>query len=145
MQPRVLVLIAKQAQLDRLSQRAVYLEKLVNDAESRIRESETWKKQLEEEQTQILRLKAMLQPPGVRSPAGTAPKSTFIRKSSLAASKKMFESGEARSVANTLVSATSTHSIADSGLAKGNVRLEATLIEGSMLGEENECASPTEQ
>jgi hypothetical protein len=118
-----------QAQLDRLSQRAVYLEKLVNDAESRIRESETWRLQLEEEQTQILRLKAMLQPPGVRSPAGTASKSTFIRKSSLAVSKKMFDSGDARSAVTSSVSVTSVNSAVNSTPANVDVRLGATLMQ----------------
>jgi cell division protein FtsB len=126
-----LVLIHVQAQLDRLSQRAVHLEKLVNDAESRIRESETWRMQLEDEQTQILRLKEMLQPPGVRSPAGAAPKSTFIRKSSLAASKKVFEPGEARSAAMSSVPVSNMNSIEDSTLANGKVRLGATLIHGN--------------
>jgi hypothetical protein len=123
-----------QAQLDRLSQRAVYLERLVNDAESRIRESETWRLQLEEEQSQILRLKAMLQPPDVKSPAGTAPKSAFLRKSSSTASKKMFEAGEARSAATRLVPATSVSSTTDSTPTKGNVRLEATLMTSSKSG-----------
>jgi hypothetical protein len=107
------------------------LEKLVNDAESRIRESETWRMQLEDEQTQILRLKEMLQPPGVRSPAGAAPKSTFIRKSSLAASKKVFEPGEARSAAMSSVPVSNMNSIEDSTLANGKVRLGATLIHGN--------------
>jgi hypothetical protein len=124
----VLILIPMQAHLDRLSQRAIYLERLVNDAESRIRESETWRMQLEEEQSQILRLKAMLQPPDVKSPANTAPKSAFLRKSSV--SKKMFESGEARSSATSLVS-----NSVDSTLTKGNVRLEATLMKSGKLGE----------
>jgi hypothetical protein len=106
------------------------LEKLVNDAESRIRESETWRLQLEDEQTQILRLKAMLQPPGVRSPAGTAPKSAFIRKSSLTASKKMFESGDARSAATSSVSVASVNSVGNSTSANVDVRLGATLIQG---------------
>jgi hypothetical protein len=129
-----LILIDMQAQLDRLSQRAIYLERLVSDAESRIRESETWKMQLEEEQSQILRLKAMLQPPDIKSPSGTAPKSAFLRKSSLAASKRMFESGEARMAATRLVPSTSGNSASDSTAANGNVRLEATLITNTALG-----------
>jgi hypothetical protein len=116
--------------LDRLSQRAVYLERLVNDAESRIRESETWQIQLEEEQNQILRLKALMQPQEVRSPGGITAK-TFIRKSSLAASKKMYESGEARLAASSPMSATNLHSVPDSTGATGNVRLGATLVQSS--------------
>jgi hypothetical protein len=129
-----LTFAATQAQLDRLSQRAVYLERLVNDAESRIRESETWKIQLEEEQTQILRLKTLMQPQELRSPAGN-PTKTFIRKSSLAASKKMFESGEARLTATSPMSATNLDSAADSAGVTGNVRLGATLVHSSKSGE----------
>ena len=130
-----LTFAATQAQLDRLSQRAVHLERLVNDAESRIRESETWKIQLEEEQTQILRLKTLMQPQELRSPAGN-PTKTFIRKSSLAASKKMFETGEARLTATSPMSATNLDSAADSTGVTGNVRLGATLVHSSKSGEE---------
>jgi hypothetical protein len=128
------MLIATQAQLDRLSQRAVYLERLVKDAESRIRESETWRMQLEEEETQILRLKTMLQPPELRSPGGAATKSTFIRKSSLAASKKMFESGEAHSAATSTAPFSSVNP-SDSTSPKKNVRLGATLINSKKSGD----------
>ncbi len=119
---------AMQAQLDRLSQRAIYLERLVGDAESRIRESQTWRMQLEEEQSQIIRLKSMLQPPEVKSPSGTVPKSAFLRKSSSALSKKMFESGEAHSTAGRSASVKSVNSSTDSASTKGNFRLEATLL-----------------
>ena len=111
------------------------MERLVNDAESRIRESETWKIQLEEEQTQILRLKTLMQPQELRSPAGI-PTKTFIRKSSLAAAqKKMFESGEARLTATSPMSATNLDSAADSAGVTGNVRLGATLVHSSKSGE----------
>ena len=129
------MLIATQAQLDRLSQRAVYLERLVKDAESRIRESETWRMQLEEEQTQILRLKTMLQPPELKSPGGAATKSTFIRKSSLAASKKMFESGEAHSAATSTAPFSSVNPETDSTSPKKNVRQGATLINSKKSGD----------